>query len=236
MGFFVFLALGTAVFLATNLPIAGAVLPAMYGCWRSLGTALWIVQSDPYVGRARICAVFCIAVGFWYAAMAAFGSVILFSVLEDLFGRQPNDDEIWATAFVILGGFAFTTLVGLTVSVVAAFMRLRVWVHPRLRELTHGELGRAGELPAKRYLNYAFPVVFTSLTIPLLCISFVFLFFTAWDPNNPHANVAGLLFVFAGLWLALLCYEWFSKRMIATHPAECWPIAPIEPVAGDRNL
>lgn len=209
------LAIGISIFLATDNFVAGAVLPATRAAWRSLRTAVWILRSDHSRLRARICSAFCLATAAWQAATGAFVSVIVFVIVMNMTGRQPNMDRFAATMIQLSGGVALTTAVGLMASIAAVNLKVRVWVHPKLREMVDGDLSAAMDLPVGRFFNYAIFVVATSVAFPCAVVPCTLLI-------NPKWGLFGLVFPGAGAIAGFMAYVWLSSRIIASSPAECW--------------
>jgi hypothetical protein len=213
--FLLLLAVGIVIFLATNEPIAGAVLPSIYAGWRSFRTALWILRSDQSLSRARVCCAFCIATAFWQGAAAALVSVIVFVIVANFTGKAPNMQRFAATMITLASGVALTTLVGLTAAITAKMAGIRVWVHPRLREMVNNQLETVVDLPPHRYFNHAVFVIATSLAFPVLSLCCALLI----DFRSGLFTAAVLI---AGSFLAIASYSWLASRIVAMHPAECW--------------
>jgi len=212
---FLLLAVGVIIFLVTNEPMAGAVLPSMNAGWRSVRTALWILRSDQRRGRARVCAAFCLATAFWQAAASALVSVILFGIVYHATGREPNLQRFAATMWMLAGGVVLTSIVGLAAGISAWILAIRVWVHPRLRELTNGDLEAAVDLSPQRCFNHAVFVIGTSLACPITC-TFAFLLI-----EFRSGLFTGSMMI-ATYVLGVVSYWWLASRTVATHPAECW--------------
>ena len=213
--FLLILAIGIVIFLATKKPIAGAVLPSIYAGSRSFRTAFWILSSDQSLSRARICCAFCMATAFWQAAVSALVSVIVFVIVANLTGNAPNMQRFAVTMIMLAGGVAFTTIVGLTAAIAALMAGIRVWVHPRLREMVNGDLEAVVDLAPHRYFNHAVFVIATSLAFPVLPLCYVLLI-------DFRSGLFTAVVLIAGPILAIVSYNWLASRIVATHPAECW--------------
>jgi hypothetical protein len=213
--FLLFVAVGTVIFLLTNGPIAGAVLPSIRAGWGSFRTGFWVLHSDQYVSRARICAAFCIATAFWQAAAAALVSVLVFVIVVNLGGNAPDMQGFGATMISFTCGVALTTIVGLMAAIAAMIAGIRVWVHPRLREMVHDALERATDLPPHLYFNHAIFVLATSLAVPFVLLCGVLIL-------DFRSGLFTAVVLIAVPLLAIVSYSWLSLRIIATHPAECW--------------
>lgn len=206
---------GLIIFLLTKIPIAGAILPGVRAGWNSLSTGIWILRTDERRGRGRICAAFCLAVAFWKAAAVAFISVLAFIAMLYVFGDDPDMDRFAATMLMLAGGVTVTAVIGLAASVAAATIHIRVWIHPRLREMTDDKLRALEELPLRPGFNHAVFVLATSLAVPPLAIcAFCLIEFVSMQFT--------LAILFFGPFLAVTGYMWLSSRILATHPAECW--------------
>lgn len=223
------LAVATLFYLVTNEPIAAIVLPCLHGGWNTMRTGVWLLTSDPCRCRARVCFAFYVATACWKAAAAALLSVLLFGVAEAMTGVKPNMDELAATMFVVAGGVAFNTLVGLCATFAAVFYGIRVWVHPRLRTVLHNDLSVVTRLhPVRSGFNHAIFVVATALVFPLLCTGTLCLIVATVGKNrNEVSTLPAILFtlavMFGGPIAMIPCYAWLSSRIIATTPQQCWP-------------
>ena len=213
--FLLLVSVGTVIFLMTNGSIWGAVLPSIRAGWGSFRTGIWVLHSDQNVSRARICSAFCIATAFWQAAAAAFVAVIVFVIVVRLSGKAPDLQQFGATMISLTCGVALTTIVGLMAAIAAAVAGIRVWVHPRLREMVHDALEKATDLRPHLYFNHAIFVLATSIASPvvLLCGLMILDF---------RSGLFTAVVLTAGPLLAIAIYSWLSLRIIATHPAECW--------------
>jgi hypothetical protein len=213
--FLLLLAVGIVIFLATNEPVAGAVLPSIYAGWRSFRTGLWILRSDQSLSRARVCCAFCIATAFWQSAATAFVSVIVFAIAANLTGNAPDMQRFAATMITLTGGVGLTTVVGLGASTAAKMAGIRVWVHPRLREMVNDQLEKAVDLPPHRYFNHAVFVIATSFAFPILSLCCALLV-------DFRSGIFTAAVMIVGPLLAFVSYSWLASRIVATHPAECW--------------
>lgn len=213
--FLVLFSVGLGIFLVTGKLIAGAILPAIYAGWSSFRTAWWILCSDHNIARRRICATFCIATGFWKVSASAFSSVITFLIVAHFTGNPPDMQRFATTMITLTSGVALTTLVGLVAAISAAYTRTLVWVHPRLREITDGELNEAANLPPLYYFNHGIFVLATSLAFPLLALASYLLI-------DYKSDLFSHCVLITSTALALISYVWLSSKIIATHPEDCW--------------
>ena len=191
------------------------VLPSIYAGWRSFRTALWILRSDQSVSRARVCCAFCIATAFWQGAASALVSVIVFVIVENVTGNAPNMPRLAATMITLASGVALTAIVGLTAAIAAKMAGIRVWVHPRLREMVNNQLEAVVDLPPYRYFNHAVFVAATTFALPVISLCCALLI----ECRSGLFTAAVLI---TGPFLAIVSYSWLASRIVATHPAECW--------------
>jgi len=148
-------------------------------------------------------------------------------------------DEFAATMLVVAGGVVLNTCLGLGAIYAAVVLKIRVWVHPRLRSMTGGDLRGVVDLkPTRRGFNYAIFVVATAVVFPILAAStFVVAVLTVGKNRNqlettPFMILAWMTFII--LPIAMIpCYVWLSSRIIARCPRESWPEMKMEVV--DRH-
>jgi hypothetical protein len=229
-----FALLGTLViagvlYFLTNELVVAVVLPCLHGGWHTMETGIWLLASDPYRCRARVCFAFYFATACWKAAAVALFTVLLFGLAEAMTGVKQNIDEFAATMLVVAGGVVFNTFVGIGATTTALFHKIPVWVHPHLRSMVHNELSMVTNLhPARCGFNHAIFVVATTLVFPLLCIGTACLLVaTVGKGRNDVESVPAILFTlvttFGGPIAMIPCYAWLSSRIIARTPQQCWP-------------
>jgi hypothetical protein len=223
------LAIAALLYFLTNEIAIAVVLPCLHGGWHTIETGIWLLKSDPYRRRARVCFAFYFATACWKAAAAALFTVFLFGVAEAMTGVQPNMNEFAATMLVVAGGVVFNTLVGIGATIAAVAYNIRVWVHPGLRSMVQDDLSMVTRLnPPRCGFNHAIFVVATALVFPILCIGTVCLLVaTVGKGRNEVESTSAILFVFATMFggpIAMIpCYAWLSSRIIARTPQQCWP-------------
>jgi len=213
--FVTWILIGTVLFLLTDSPIAGAMLPAIYAGSRSYNTALWLLHNDARPVRAQICCAYYVATAFWQGAACALVNVIGFGMLSSALDQPPDAHQIGGVLMALFGGILLTTVAGLVTSIVAMAVKVRVWVNPALRALINDNLDEVGNLPENSGFNYATFVLITSVTVPTLAPWGFIL--TVWQ-----GPVAVLCMTVCVPLLSILAFAHMSKRIIARHPAECW--------------
>jgi hypothetical protein len=230
------LIVATLLYLVTKRPALAVILPCLHGGWETFRTGLWVLQSDPCRPRARTCFAFYLAAACWKSAASAFLAVVIFIVAAMITGFQPNINEFAATMFVLAGGVVLNMFLGLGAICAALRQKIRVWVHPRLRAMTDGDLRRVAELgPVRRGanhaifgLNHAIFVVATALAFPVagagaLAVAIL----TVGKNRNQLETVPATIFLCLTLFGAPLAtipgYVWLSLRIVARSPQECWP-------------
>lgn len=214
-GFLTWILLGIMLFLLTDSPVIGAVLPTIYAGSRSYKTALWLLQNDPQPLRARICCAFFVATAFWQGTACAFVNMVGFGLLSVALKQNAEPDQILGVTMALLGGILLTTIVGFVASIVAMVAKVRIWVNPGLRTLINDNLADVNRVPENPGLNYATFVLITSITVPTLAPWGLLL--TVWQgPIAVLSMGIGIPLV------SILTFVAMSKRIIARHPVECW--------------
>ena len=204
-----------ALLLLTDNVAVAAALPSINAGSKSFISGIWILSTDQQHLRARICAAFLFATGCWRAAAAALISVIVFVAVFHLFGKPPNLERFAVTMTILAVGVSLTTFVGLAATMAAAVTGVRVWVHPRLHELLHGELENAAHLAPNDHFNHAVFVVATSTGLPATSLSAQLII-------TPRSGAVTATVLFGGVLFAIACYRWLSSQTIAQHRSDCW--------------
>lgn len=231
MGFALSLLLGAFVSLVSD-PVLGASVAFVDAAWDSVSTGRWLRKADPHKSRVTACGVFYFATGCWKGAAASLITIILFAVVTS--GEHlPNVHEIAPTLVALLVGVVTSTLLGYRAIYAAMRHRVRVWVHPRLRDKVDGDLRHAGQLTTREAgFNHAIFVVATTMFFPVVAIvTGLLIAVTATPEKNQDLTIGyvlvGLMF---GAPVALIpVYVWLSSRIIARTPQECW--ADLDPQA-----
>jgi hypothetical protein len=228
------LVVATLIYLASGNVIVSTVLPCCHAGWRTFRTGLWILRTDPRRFRARTCFAYYVAAACCNAAFAALLVVGIFIEVALRTGVEPSMDEFIATMWVLIIGVLLNTALGIAATVAAIVGKIRVWVHPRLQSILHGDLRLAPQHP-RRYpgLNYAIFVLGTAYVCPLVTLLAILLAVLPIGVTREEADSSIVLMVgsFAILVLpvaALPGYAWLSARVVARHPAECWPRGTVE--------
>jgi hypothetical protein len=226
----------TLFYLASGSVIASTVLPCLHAGWRTFWSGLWILQSDPRRFRARTCFTYYVAAACWKAALAALLCVGSFILAARRTGAQPRMDQFAVTMLVLIIGVALNTVLGVAATAAAVIGKIRVWVHPRLQSTLHGDLRRAARQESRfPGFNHAIFVVGTALVFPLVGLGATLLAVLTVGLNREEAessigSLVGCIAIFAFPLAAIPGYAWLSARVIARHPAECWPPGTVENV------
>jgi len=220
------------LYLILKQPIAAMILPCLHGGWKTFSTGMWLLTCDPRRSRAWISFAFYVAAACWKSAAAAFATLLLFILAQEITGVAPNMDELGLTMLVLLGGVVFNTLIGLGATCAALVHGTRVWVHPNLRRAVRGDFRLLAGLGAMASgLNHAIFVVVTAMMFPLMggcTLGLVIMAIAGKDKENVMAMIAALLGIFIGPIALIPCYGWVSSRIIARSPKECWPGESLE--------
>ena len=130
-------------------------------------------------------------------------------------GKEPDNVEAIVTLQRMFAGILLTAIVGLLAAASAAATRVRVWIHPLLREWVRGDFALLENLAADNRMNHAVFVLATSLTCPALIPMYFLLIHPPSELVLPAATLGGAFLVLVG-------YGWFASRIIAANPRECW--------------
>jgi hypothetical protein len=228
--FVVILIFATILYFATNGSVLIAVLPCLYAGWKTFRAGLWILKSDPYRTRARICCTFYFAAAVWKIAADAFLTAMIFGIAENCLGFQPKIESFAAITITLLGGIVLNTLIGLIAIFAAIHYKIRVWIQPHIRTILHDDLRYASILKLHYYgFNHAIFVVGTALLFPIVIFTVICFALLTTGQNANHVPteselIIGMSILFGGPIAMIACYIWLSSRIIARNPQECWPI------------
>lgn len=228
--------IGVMIYLVTKRPLLGTVLPFLAAGWPFLRSGWWLLHADPEVTRGRVCFLFYLAAGCWWAAASAVASVLAFITVGVITGNQPDMAEFEATMLVLTAGVVLNTLFGLVATAAALTKGIRVWVGSRVRDvwlahypprtrMDHWHMG----------FNHAVFVVGTSLVVPVLILGAVLLVPIPNIGDKPDLGdkcytILAFTVMFIGPLSMIPVYAFLSHRVIAQSPADCWG------VKGDGSL
>jgi hypothetical protein len=226
-----------------------AALPCAQAAWKSFRCGFWLLRADPVAARGRACCWFCLAVGCWKAAATALAVMLILIGIEAMTGRPMPIQQAQREgnfALLIMGvGVSLSTLIGIIAIALALRGRVRVWVHPSLRQRCRGEFGYVAEYVLtyrNRQMNHAVSVVALSVLFPLAAAGTGLLMWLGYNhPNNDAPavlNLIGFLLLMAGPLAMIPVYVFLSSRVIARTPLDCWPVPSIIPalVAAMKRL
>ena len=171
------LVVAVAVEAATGSALLAALPIAVHAGWKSFRCGWWLKSVDPVPRRARACFWFYLATACWKAAAYAFVTIIIFGVVENFAGQPVPMDEVIAELQVMLCGVVLSVIVGIAAVVSALRRKVRVWVHPSVREQCRGDFNRLGEIRGSVFFNpYKLPhgfnhavfIVITAVAFPPL--------------------------------------------------------------------
>jgi hypothetical protein len=215
------LCVAVAIDRLTGSAALGTVLPCVHAAWKSIGCAFWLKRVDPAAARRRACFWFYLATACWKTAAWATFTILIFAGIEEFTGRPPTEDEIAVTLITLFSGVVLCTAVGMIAIAGAIRGKVRVWVHPNVREMCGGDFNRLGYCdPHRRRFNYAIFVTGTSLATLPAATGMVIL--GLCNPAIVPAAI-GLFLVAAAPYGMIVVYALLSSRIIAQSPAECWP-------------
>ena len=212
----------------TGNALLAAAIPCAHAAWKSLRCGFWLLSADPVASRGRVCFCFYFATACWKASACALATMAMLVLIDGLLGRVPPLEEVVVELAVLFGGLCLSTVIGIVSVVLAMRSRMRVWVHPNVRERCRGDFSTIRQY-GRSYpgLNQAMFVVSTSLVLPAVVLGMVFLACTTVgaQPNDPLTawGVLVILLVFVCPAAMIPLYAFVSSRVIARTPADCWP-------------
>jgi hypothetical protein len=224
-----------AVHQVTGSPIAGASLFALHAGWKSFRCGVWLKRVDPVASRAWACLWFYIGAGCWRAAAWTLVAGLVLVEVSNLFGQPLPEKELFVELFVFAGCICLTSLLGLVAVASALRGRVRVWVHPSVREACHSDFARLGEIGGVNVpnlgayhggFNHAEYVVALSLIVPAVITATAVLICSTL--NQPRDQVLtlreGLLtsLPFTASLAMIPIWIMISRKVVARAPAECW--------------
>lgn len=223
------LGVSVAIFLMTKNPLWPALLPYLVAAWPSVQSAFWLRWNDPWPQRSKTFFWFYLAAGGCKAAGASFFVLAFFVFAAGLFGHDMTLELFSRTILVFMVGAAISTFLGIMGLVQATRRNIRVFVIPNLVYLCGGTQDGV-ERVAGTYLgiNHAIYVVATSIFFPLgvlgaLLAGWGFSAHVLGGGIVPQvSSIIGLLMLMPGMLLAIPVYVYFSHRVVAQSPMECW--------------
>ncbi len=215
----IIIAASVSLFILTGNPLVASAIPYIMGGARGIFTAFWLRFADPIADRGRTLFWFYLAAAGWEAAMTAFGHLFLFGVINMNMGLFVQ------TMLSLVGGVIISAVIGLIGIVLALRRGLRVFIVPDLHHLCRGEFGMIGAaLRDKRRFNYAIFVLTSSLFVPAISLSTLYLAMSTVGKDMKDIDTTLQFYTFfAGALLPIFAYAWCSNRIIASTPAACWP-------------
>jgi hypothetical protein len=228
------IALGTAV--AVDLVIGNAVIASILPCLHiasgSARSGFWLLRSDPMKGRARTCFWFYLAAAFWAATAFALLGIPSLMVIEAFSGKPPSEEQIAATMLTVIASILSTAITGIVAIVLAVRNGTRVWVHPGIRDVCRGDFNRLMSFClCYMGLNRAMFVVVLSLFFPVVIMGTGLLIWAACDDaaavRTTVTTIVGFGILLGGPLAMIPVYAFFSSRIIAKTPSDCWPPDPL---------
>jgi hypothetical protein len=217
-----------------------AIMPCYHASWKTLHCAFWLKRSDPISSRGWACFFFYAATACWKAAAAALATAWLcYQAAEWL--NQPQPEHFISTLLTILA--ICGSLMGIlgNIGAISAWRgKIQVWVTPSVYYGSHGNFQLLGYLHHSYiHFNQAWIVLATAIILVPMCIGLSILFIGSLWNNNPNALIPENGLSCVGFIIALIgtpiisriLIPFFSRRIIAKSPAQCWPPEPI-----DENL
>lgn len=225
----------------TGIVFLAAAIVAIHGGWKSMHCGLWLLSSDPLPFRRWPCFWFYTSAAFFKATVWALLAFVLLAANEAFTGKPPTEEQLAARGMTTVVAMGLTAIIGIVAVISAIRHRMRIWVHPDIREKCGSDFCRVGESRAyvlgKRIVysngfNHAVFVLAISLFLPAICVLMLLLFCSfevnaAPNRNLTTADILRLVTFFGVIFAIIPAYAFLSHRVIAQTPTECWPPATL---------
>jgi len=227
--------MAVAIQAVTGNALIAALPIAIHAGWRLFRCGWWLRSIDPVSRRAWACFWFYLAAACWKASAYAFATIVILGVIENLAGQPVPMDEAIAELQVMSCSVVLSTIVGILAVALAVRGKVRVWVHPSVREKCGGDFSRLGEIrgwytgnPGTFYggFNHAIFILIAAVFFPLpLAGTVLFVCKSMILPFRPALDAFDILVVCSiliGPLVAIPAYVFLTSRIIARTPTECW--------------
>ncbi len=222
---------GAIAFELTANAMLGVALTCIRFGEKDFSTALWLRRVDPVPSRGRAVAWFLLAMGLGKVAVSGVLGMTIAAMTMGLIGRFPGGPvavlvgQANGAVFTVIGaglGFLVATW---TATALAWPTGIRVWIGRSLHEAR-----RAGEWPPtgdNTEVRRGNPLLALAALAWLASLLTLMLSFALTLPANRRHD-QGILYVAVSILFAgILAGKWvlvaFQRRLVATHPGECWP-------------
>lgn len=217
------ISLGWLLFELFAQPAIGVLVASLKAGWPEVMNALWLLRRDDNRSRARTCAIFCIAYGFFRISVMTLLLVLLtYFILTFVNGPgrgpvQANQTALKVAGWVIGISFLLTSLISLAGAVLAWVSHCRVWVGYGLRDCRAKDQwppqpGGSNAAPTMINLAIVATVPFYGVISGLLILL-------------PNRLLGGILFgavLIGGAILLLKANDGVQNRLTAGAPMQCW--------------
>ena len=145
---------------------------------------------------------------------------------DKVWALQPNIDALKAAMIPLIVGIVINTLIGICAIFAAVYYKIRIWVHPLLRNMLHEDLNTIALLRFPCYgFNHAIFVIATALVSPLAVLGTICMMILTVGKNVQEcSSISGIIFgffvIFGGPLAMIPCYAWLSSRIIARNPQD----------------
>jgi hypothetical protein len=216
------------VYLITGNAIVAYLLPYFSALWPNLRTAFWLRLNDPWRARGKACFWFYLATAGWQAA--AYGLILITSVMflaqagVKFNNMKPPVQELLSVPI----GLAIAAIIGWVGIIAAIPNRTKVFIIPRLYDRCHGDFQNVFEVAdSYRGRNTLMFVVVSLVFLPILILG------AGLSVSFP---IVGLPILGLGPLCLLPLYSFFSNRIIARAPIECWPLGIVGSTAAPLQI
>lgn len=228
------LGLAIALYLATRNPFVGVAIPYVLAGRKSLASAWWLWTHDPMPTRRFVCCLCQISLAIWQSAAAAFGSLVIFSIVSMITRQQADFGRFFVTMMILMAGVILSIPLTFLAVGIAWRAGIKFWVSPDPRELCHGnfeELASVDPIPPR--LNHAVFMLATAIGAPTMtfaCIALTWLSF-ALEKAPPWQFACAMSICLLGPAIAaIIVHVRLSNQLVARSPSECWTwIEPLDP-------
>jgi hypothetical protein len=199
------LLIGLIVFEATSKPGWAAMSLCLKFGWEDFRTAFWLIRTDPYRKRGRVCWWLYMASGLWKVGVSSFAMFVVIIILEGVL--QPARPGQGKGMLHLVAGVCLSLFFAFVLSAIATWIALfsawwndvPLWLNGSVRI-------------ARRHAEWP-PLYGSHNRIGVLIATNVLFVFPLFVPLLPALLI----------WL----HSMHRRQLFAAHPADCWGEDPL---------